>query len=323
MEKPLKRIWVKTGICDGEPFVAGTSVRVSEVLALHRSGVSKREICSKRFPDLTLEDVDACISYNENADDSDLPDAWAQQNNKVVAEWGNNAEPQWGDGSLALPQPEEGRLSFLKDLQKRTGKYAKYEKPIALFLTLGICCAFISIASLASMHRKTFSPSLRLSSEIVSSIAMHQGDEFYSSKKYEMAKNAYKHAKSIRRNDPLIENNLGMVAQAMNNTQEAEAAFRRASELSPNDPTYHYNLGLLYAKAKRYPEAELQFQKSLELKPDSDCHCNLGSVYFEESQFEAAASQYRKALRINPKNRIAATNLRDVQSKISHLANNP
>ncbi len=318
----MNRIWIKAGICDGEPFVAGTTIRVSVVLALVHAGVSVNEICQKRLPNLMAEDVSACINYYTERKDPSVPTTWGGPpiSDLIDSKLGTPvgwASPEDISERRIIPK-KINPLSLLYSAQMRR----KYEKPIVVLLTLSICSVFVIISSLASLHRKAPRPSIQLSPEIVARIALQQGDDFYKSKRYEMAENAYKHALSIRQKDPLIENNLGMIYQVTNRTSEALTCFQHATEFAPNDSTYHYNLGLLYAKLRSYPDAELQLQKSLELKPDSDTHCNLGSVFFEENQLVAAASQYSKALHLNPKNHIASSNLHDVKVKLNQLAKN-
>jgi uncharacterized protein (DUF433 family) len=49
-------------ICGGKPTVAGTRVRVTDVLAMLAEGVGEAEILAD-FPYLTLEDVRACLAF--------------------------------------------------------------------------------------------------------------------------------------------------------------------------------------------------------------------------------------------------------------------
>jgi uncharacterized protein (DUF433 family) len=56
------RIAVDPGVCGGKPTVAGTRVRVADVLELLAEGVGDAEILAD-FPYLTGEDVRACLSF--------------------------------------------------------------------------------------------------------------------------------------------------------------------------------------------------------------------------------------------------------------------
>ena len=56
------RITVDPGICGGRPTVAGTRVRVTDVLEMLAAGADAAEI-AEDFPYLTVEDVAAVLSY--------------------------------------------------------------------------------------------------------------------------------------------------------------------------------------------------------------------------------------------------------------------
>jgi uncharacterized protein (DUF433 family) len=56
------RIATDPEICGGKPTVAGTRVRVTDVLALLADGVGEAEILAD-FPYLTVEDVRACLAF--------------------------------------------------------------------------------------------------------------------------------------------------------------------------------------------------------------------------------------------------------------------
>ena len=56
------RIATDPAICGGRPTVAGTRMRVKEILGMLASGVSETEILQD-FPNLKLDDVRACLAY--------------------------------------------------------------------------------------------------------------------------------------------------------------------------------------------------------------------------------------------------------------------
>jgi uncharacterized protein (DUF433 family) len=56
------RIAVDPAICGGRPTVAGTRMRVTDILELLASGVSEEEIVQD-FPYVKLEDIRACLAY--------------------------------------------------------------------------------------------------------------------------------------------------------------------------------------------------------------------------------------------------------------------
>lgn len=57
------KIEVNTNIHFGKPCVAGTRIPVQDVLELVKEGVPFPKITQDYYPDLTLEDVRACIQY--------------------------------------------------------------------------------------------------------------------------------------------------------------------------------------------------------------------------------------------------------------------
>ena len=62
------RIVIDPQVCGGRPIVAGTRMRVVDVLDALASGASIDELLAD-FPYLTREDVDACLSYGARAVD--------------------------------------------------------------------------------------------------------------------------------------------------------------------------------------------------------------------------------------------------------------
>jgi uncharacterized protein (DUF433 family) len=59
----IDRITVDPGVHFGKPCVAGTRITVQSVLELLNEGLTFREIIEDYYPDLTVEDVRACVSY--------------------------------------------------------------------------------------------------------------------------------------------------------------------------------------------------------------------------------------------------------------------
>ena len=56
------RIAVDPAVCGGRPTVAGTRVRVSDVLEMLAGGAAEAEILAD-FPYLRLEDIRACLAF--------------------------------------------------------------------------------------------------------------------------------------------------------------------------------------------------------------------------------------------------------------------
>jgi uncharacterized protein (DUF433 family) len=59
----VERITVNPKIHFGKPCVAGTRITVQSVLELLSEGLSFNEIIQDYYPDLTVEDIHACIQY--------------------------------------------------------------------------------------------------------------------------------------------------------------------------------------------------------------------------------------------------------------------
>jgi uncharacterized protein (DUF433 family) len=59
----LERIAVNSQIHFGKPCVAGTRITVQNVLELLDEGVSFKSIIKDYYPELTLEDIHACMRY--------------------------------------------------------------------------------------------------------------------------------------------------------------------------------------------------------------------------------------------------------------------
>ena len=59
----FERITVDPTIHFGKPHIAGSRITVQNVLELVEAGVSFDRVISDYYPDLTLEDVHACLRY--------------------------------------------------------------------------------------------------------------------------------------------------------------------------------------------------------------------------------------------------------------------
>lgn len=59
----MTRITVSPTIHFGKPCIAGTRITVEGVLELVRDGISFAQIIENFYPDLTVEDIYACVQY--------------------------------------------------------------------------------------------------------------------------------------------------------------------------------------------------------------------------------------------------------------------
>jgi len=57
------RITIDPAVHFGQPCIAGTRIPVYCVLELVQAGVPFQEIVTRYYPDITVEDVRACIQY--------------------------------------------------------------------------------------------------------------------------------------------------------------------------------------------------------------------------------------------------------------------
>lgn len=73
-KKLLGRISLDPRVLHGKPHIKGTRIAVSMVMELLASGYSPKDICSDRFyPDLTVEDIFACIVFaNQFLDEEEI-----------------------------------------------------------------------------------------------------------------------------------------------------------------------------------------------------------------------------------------------------------
>jgi uncharacterized protein (DUF433 family) len=63
MQKLDDRISVDPKVCHGQPCIKGTRIMVYLVLELLESGLGPDRIIKDYYPQLTKEDVEACLHY--------------------------------------------------------------------------------------------------------------------------------------------------------------------------------------------------------------------------------------------------------------------
>lgn len=57
------RITVDIKVCHGKPVIRGTRIMIWQILDLLEDGLTFDEIITKYFPQLTNEDIKACVEY--------------------------------------------------------------------------------------------------------------------------------------------------------------------------------------------------------------------------------------------------------------------
>jgi len=63
MEDLLNRISVDPTVCHGQPCIKGTRIMVYLVLELLESGLGADRIIKDYYPQLTKQDIEACLHY--------------------------------------------------------------------------------------------------------------------------------------------------------------------------------------------------------------------------------------------------------------------
>ncbi|CAC9512340.1 putative CDC16 [Leishmania infantum JPCM5] len=115
---------------------------------------------------------------------------------------------------------------------------------------------------------------------------------------------------SLRKNsmDPLVLNELGVLALAEDNPKQALELFQRAYDSLPNreNPSEHsdcilFNLATMYRKLRRYEAAIDYYNQYVRSRPNaSHGHCALGFTYHLSGNIKAAISCYHTAESIKP-----------------------
>jgi uncharacterized protein (DUF433 family) len=62
-ENMKRRISVNPGIHFGKPCIANTRITVQNVLELNREGIPFNKIIDDYYPEIKVEDIQACIQY--------------------------------------------------------------------------------------------------------------------------------------------------------------------------------------------------------------------------------------------------------------------
>lgn len=90
-------------------------------------------------------------------------------------------------------------------------------------------------------------------------------------------------------------NDLGALAFAAGQLDEAVDYLNSANRITPNNHAVLNNLGLVYAARKDYAQAAQNFQASYAAKPTPEAAFNLGVIYEKRAQYAAAAEAFGNA----------------------------
>ncbi|KAK7405333.1 hypothetical protein VNO78_06564 [Psophocarpus tetragonolobus] len=135
---------------------------------------------------------------------------------------------------------------------------------------------------------------------------LYIGMECMRTHSYKLAEQFFTQAKSICPSDPLVYNELGVVAYHMQEYNRAVLWFEKTLALVPTslsemwEPTV-VNLAHAYRKLKMYKEAISYYEKALALSTRSvSTYAGLAYTYHLQDDFTTAISYYHKALWLKP-----------------------
>ena len=95
--------------------------------------------------------------------------------------------------------------------------------------------------------------------------------------------------------------NLGIALQKLGQSDEAIISYRQALKLNPDYAKAYLNLGATLMDAGRSDEAVLYFNKTIQLNPDSvEAYNNLGQLFLSQGKLDEAIGYFRRALQIEP-----------------------
>ncbi|MGM0555131.1 MAG: tetratricopeptide repeat protein [Myxococcota bacterium] len=100
--------------------------------------------------------------------------------------------------------------------------------------------------------------------------------------------------KCVKRPDPDVHNNLGMVFMQEDNVPNAVNQFRAAIEANPNYLESRLNLGAILIEYLDYERAGNQFTEAVRIAPNNcTAHLGLGAAKYGAAEFESAADNYK------------------------------
>ncbi|XP_010537723.1 PREDICTED: anaphase-promoting complex subunit 6 [Tarenaya hassleriana] len=135
---------------------------------------------------------------------------------------------------------------------------------------------------------------------------LYIGMEYMRTHSYKLAEQFFMQAKTICPSDPLVYNELGVVAYHMKEYGKSVRWFEKTLSHIPSaltetwEPTV-INLAHAYRKLRKYSEAILYYERALTLSTKSlSTYAGLAYAYHLQGNFSAAISCYHKALWLKP-----------------------
>jgi tetratricopeptide (TPR) repeat protein len=111
-------------------------------------------------------------------------------------------------------------------------------------------------------------------------------DDYYESKKYNLAEKEYIHSLSLDEHNSYVYNRLGMLYSFQNNVIDSIESFKFAVENDPKNPLYKSNLGLSALKDKQYGLAIENLESVCLEDPNISRIISLARAYKGVNRFE-------------------------------------
>ena len=127
---------------------------------------------------------------------------------------------------------------------------------------------------------------------------------YYRMNKLPLAESAFRRAVELEpkaKATASVWNNIGLVALARGNDQEAFQAFEKASALDGDHREAHLNQATVYLDCGDYKRAEREIRKAIEIDGDDpDAYVALGVALRGQKRFDDARAAYERALAAHP-----------------------
>jgi Flp pilus assembly protein TadD len=127
---------------------------------------------------------------------------------------------------------------------------------------------------------------------------------YYRANKLPLAESAFRRAIELEpkaKSTAAVWNNLGLVALARGNDQDAFQAFEKASALDGDHREAHLNQATVYLDCGDYKRAEKEIRKAIEIDGDDpDAYVALGVALRGQKRFDDARAAYERALVARP-----------------------
>jgi arylsulfatase A-like enzyme/Tfp pilus assembly protein PilF len=146
------------------------------------------------------------------------------------------------------------------------------------------------------------------------------GNEYYRSKQYPLALEAFKKTLELKPDYDAAIVNLANTYRRMGKMEEALAGFQHYLQKKPDNAQILYLVGELYLAMDRPDDALASFQKATVAEPDTSWIYNgIGAVHYKQKDYLKAEQFFRKALELNPETAMAHFNLAQLYEKLGQM----